>query len=95
MDARGLPRGVEMRLVEVVVTGAVNPTPWHPVPRSANRSIAHASSDENRLERHAAGAARRAGVLGCRLRPYRGRFRMHCHNMVHEDMGMMMNYAIR
>ncbi len=25
---------------------------------------------------------------------YRGRFLMHCHNMVHEDMGMMMNYAI-
>ena len=26
---------------------------------------------------------------------YRGRFLMHCHNMVHEDMGMMMNYQIR
>ena len=26
---------------------------------------------------------------------YRGRFLMHCHNMVHEDMGMMMNYEIR
>ncbi|MDQ8158528.1 MAG: multicopper oxidase family protein [Gemmatimonadota bacterium] len=25
---------------------------------------------------------------------YRGRFLLHCHNMVHEDMGMMMNYAI-
>lgn len=25
---------------------------------------------------------------------YRGRFLMHCHNMVHEDMGMMMNYAV-
>ncbi len=25
---------------------------------------------------------------------YRGRFLMHCHNMVHEDMGMMLNYAI-
>lgn len=25
---------------------------------------------------------------------YRGRFLMHCHNMVHEDMGMMMNFAI-
>lgn len=25
---------------------------------------------------------------------YRGRFLMHCHNMVHEDMCMMMNYEI-
>lgn len=25
---------------------------------------------------------------------HRGRFLMHCHNLVHEDMGMMMNYAI-
>lgn len=25
---------------------------------------------------------------------YRGRFLMHCHNLVHEDMGMMMNYEI-
>lgn len=25
---------------------------------------------------------------------YRGRFLMHCHNMVHEDMGMMLNYEI-
>lgn len=25
---------------------------------------------------------------------YRGRFLLHCHNLVHEDMGMMMNYAI-
>ncbi len=25
---------------------------------------------------------------------YRGRFLLHCHNMVHEDMGMMMNFAI-
>lgn len=25
---------------------------------------------------------------------YRGRFLMHCHNLVHEDMGMMLNYAI-
>lgn len=24
---------------------------------------------------------------------YRGRFLMHCHNMVHANMGMMMNYA--
>ncbi len=25
---------------------------------------------------------------------HRGRFLMHCHNLVHEDMGMMMNYEI-
>ena len=25
---------------------------------------------------------------------YRGRFLMHCHNLVHEDMGMMLNYEI-
>lgn len=25
---------------------------------------------------------------------HRGRFLLHCHNLVHEDMGMMMNYAI-
>lgn len=25
---------------------------------------------------------------------HRGRYLMHCHNLVHEDMGMMMNYAI-
>jgi FtsP/CotA-like multicopper oxidase with cupredoxin domain len=25
---------------------------------------------------------------------YRGRFLMHCHNMIHEDMGMMLNFAI-
>ena len=25
---------------------------------------------------------------------YRGRFLMHCHNVVHEDMGMMLNYEI-
>lgn len=25
---------------------------------------------------------------------YKGRFLMHCHNMVHEDMGMMMNFDI-
>lgn len=25
---------------------------------------------------------------------HRGRFLMHCHNLVHEDMGMMLNYAI-
>jgi FtsP/CotA-like multicopper oxidase with cupredoxin domain len=25
---------------------------------------------------------------------YRGRLLMHCHKKVHEDMGMMMNYAI-
>jgi FtsP/CotA-like multicopper oxidase with cupredoxin domain len=25
---------------------------------------------------------------------YRGRFLMHCHNLVHEDLGMMMNYEI-
>lgn len=25
---------------------------------------------------------------------YRGRFLMHCHNLVHEDMGMMLNFAI-
>jgi FtsP/CotA-like multicopper oxidase with cupredoxin domain len=25
---------------------------------------------------------------------YRGRFLLHCHNMVHEDMGMMMNFDI-
>lgn len=25
---------------------------------------------------------------------YRGRFLMHCHNLVHEDMGMMLNFEI-
>lgn len=25
---------------------------------------------------------------------YRGRFLMHCHNMIHEDVGMMLNYEI-
>ena len=25
---------------------------------------------------------------------YRGRFLMHCHNLVHEDMGMMLNFEV-
>lgn len=25
---------------------------------------------------------------------YRGRFLMHCHNLIHEDMGMMLNFAV-
>jgi FtsP/CotA-like multicopper oxidase with cupredoxin domain len=25
---------------------------------------------------------------------HRGLFLLHCHNLEHEDMGMMMNYAI-
>jgi len=29
------------------------------------------------------------------LDKYRGRFLMHCHDMVHEGMGMMMNYEMR
>jgi FtsP/CotA-like multicopper oxidase with cupredoxin domain len=29
-----------------------------------------------------------------RFDAYRGMFLMHCHNLVHEDMGMMMNYVI-
>jgi FtsP/CotA-like multicopper oxidase with cupredoxin domain len=25
---------------------------------------------------------------------HRGRFLMHCHNLEHEDHGMMMNFAV-
>lgn len=29
-----------------------------------------------------------------RFDAYRGRFLMHCHNLIHEDMGMMLNFEI-